>query len=253
METLLGYADEDTKASAMWEKFKGGDVGNFLKSMTEQQKYLGKRGDIPAEDASPEEVAEFWGKLGVPAEASEYMVDMPEGYQPSEEALQAIKEAGKTANLTKEQFAKNSKMLLEFDANKAKAEQEAIQAKEQEGVELLEKEWGEQAEQMIHAVRSMQKVYDMTPEEIEAVENDPKTLVLLGRIAKDLDEKGQVGTVFNSTTQGLTDELSDVESQIRAKLSANGGDIKDKSLDHLISQRERIQEKLGLLIETKSQ
>jgi hypothetical protein len=61
---LLQYAPDDYKDAKTWEKFKDTDMATALKSIVDMDRYVGKKGDIPQEGASPEEIAAFAKKLG---------------------------------------------------------------------------------------------------------------------------------------------------------------------------------------------
>ena len=89
------------------------------------------------------------------------------------------------------------------------------------------------------------KHYGLSEAEMDQVEASPLFNKLLGRIAKDLDEKGQVGNVFSQTQIGVKDELSDVEGQIREVLSTNGRNVNDPKLNTLLERRDRLQGKLA--------
>lgn len=61
---FLQYAPEDYKDAGTWEKFKDADMGTALKAIVDMDRYVGKKGDIPGEDAGEEARAEFAKKLG---------------------------------------------------------------------------------------------------------------------------------------------------------------------------------------------
>jgi hypothetical protein len=68
------YVPEEYKDAKTWDKFRDTDPATALKSIADMDKYIGKKGDIPAEDATEEARAEFWNKLG----ADKIEVDLPE-------------------------------------------------------------------------------------------------------------------------------------------------------------------------------
>jgi dsDNA-specific endonuclease/ATPase MutS2 len=110
---------------------------------------------------------------------------------------------------------------------------------------MINDEWGKEFDSMSQAVQSLEKHYNITPEEADLIESNPQTLILLGRIAKDLDEKGQVGNVFSQTKIGLADELSDVKGEITSILAKNGRNVNDPALDSLLKRKDRLMEKIG--------
>jgi hypothetical protein len=66
---LLQHAPDEYKDAKTWEKFRDVDMPTALKAIVDMDRYTGKKGDIPQEGATPEELAEFAGKLGL-SEAS---------------------------------------------------------------------------------------------------------------------------------------------------------------------------------------
>ncbi|RLI52550.1 MAG: hypothetical protein DRP09_17660, partial [Candidatus Thorarchaeota archaeon] len=59
-ESFLAAVPEEKRGA--FEKYK--DDASLVDGVLTAQSMIEKKGDIPPENASPEEVAEFWGKLG---------------------------------------------------------------------------------------------------------------------------------------------------------------------------------------------
>ena len=61
---LLQHAPDEYKDAKTWDKFRDVDMSTALKAIVDMDRYTGKRGDIPQEGATPEEMADFAEKLG---------------------------------------------------------------------------------------------------------------------------------------------------------------------------------------------
>ena len=58
------YAGDEYKDAGTWGKFRDTDPATALKAIVDMDRYTGKKGDIPQEGATPEELADFAKKLG---------------------------------------------------------------------------------------------------------------------------------------------------------------------------------------------
>ena len=241
---LLRYASDDIKEAKTWNKFKDVDLPTALKAIVDMDKWTGKRGDIPQDGASAEEWKKFYDKIGVPEDPKAYEFGEPENVELDDATVDMLRNLAKKHNLSKKQEGVVSDMLnIYADIKKQEAEQES--ARFAEAQKRLNTEWGDQFDDMAKAVQSLEKHYGISQEDMDEIESNPKTLILLGKIAKDLDEKGQVGNVFSKTQIGLKDELADVEGQIRSILQSNGRNVNDPKLNNLLDRRNRLQEKMS--------
>ena len=241
---LLSYAPDDLKEAKTWDKFKDVDMSTALKAIVDMDKWTGKRGDIPQDGASEDEWKAFYNKLGVPEDASAYEFGAPENVEMDDATTDTLRQLAQKHNLTKGQEGVMSDMLSIYSEMKT-AETEASNAAVEKAQADLDAEWGASSEEMGKAVQALENHYGMTPEQMDVIESNPMTLILLGKIAKDLDEKGQVGNVFSQTQIGLKDEMADVESQIRTVLAANGRNVNDPKLTNLLERRDRLQTKMS--------
>ncbi len=250
---FLKHAPEGYKDLKTWDKFKDLDIPTALKVVADMDKWTGKRGDIPDEKASPEEWQKFYSKLGVPSDTKGYEYGLNDELKSQlgdkatdfETYLDKAKEVALKNNIP----AKSMKGFLdemlqhEMGLYKQTAEQQAEMQKQ--GLKMLQKEWGESFDEMKTGIEMLEKKYGISPEDADEIESNPKVLLLLGRLAADLEEKGQVGGAFSSTKMGLQAELEDVEGQIKTLLVETKGDMNDPRLDGLLSRRTRISQKLG--------
>ncbi len=250
---LLKHAPEGYKDLKTWDKFRDLDVPTALKVVADMDKWTGKRGDIPDEKATPEEWTKFYEKLGVPKDSNGYSfrlsdeikAQLGEQAQGVEQYLEKAKEVALKNNIPAKSVDGFLKEMMAHEMSLRGQVGEQAKAEREANRKALEAEWGESFDDMAAAVKSLEKNYNITPEDMDSIESNPKTLILLGRIAKDLDEKGQAGNAFSNTQIGLKDELSDVEGQITTVLKSTKGDMNDPRLVSLLSRRDRLLEKLG--------
>lgn len=250
---LLSYASDDIKEAGTWNKFKDVDMPTALKAIVDMDKWTGKRGDIPQADATDEDWKSFWSKVGVPEDVSGYEYalsdEMKTGLGDEAEGLsQYIDHAKGIAHKYNIPAKAMDGFLSEMMQHEiglrtagAESQQEQFNARQA----MLDSEWGDARNEMAQAVQNLEKHYGISEEMADVIESNPETLILLGKIAKDLDEKGQAGNAFSNTKIGLQDELSDVEGRIQAILRENRGDVNDKRLTSLFERKRRLDHKLA--------
>ena len=250
---LLEYAPDDLKEAKTWDKFRDADLSTALKAIVDMDKWTGKRGDIPTDWNDEASVKEFYSKIGVPEseEGYEYAFD-----DATKEALGAeadnlgnyigeMKKLGLKHNIPQKALDGFLADAMAHEMALRGESREATNAQIESNQKRINDEWGDSFNEMAQAVQSLEKHYNISMEDMEKIESNPETLILLGRIAKDLDEKGQVGNVFSQTRIGLADEMGEVEGQIRDILSKNGRNVNDPALDSLLQRRDRIRQKMG--------
>ena len=250
---MLKYAPDEYKDSKTWDKMRDIDMPTALKVIADMDKWTGKRGDIPQDDADDATWKEFYSKIGVPEKAEGYSFAFDEATTTAlgadAEAMSAyigeMKSLGLKHNISAKALdgfladAMGHEMSLRGNAS-ASAKETADAA-----MKTLTDEWGDGFDEMGRSVQNLEKHYGLTEDEMDQVEASPIFNKLLGRIAKDLDEKGQVGNVFSQTKIGLADELADTEGKIQEILRETKGDVQDKRLTSLFERKRRLDHKLG--------
>lgn len=112
LETL----PEDIKKDPSLQTFK--DPASLAKSWVNAQKMIGAdKVVIPGENATDEEKAAFYNKLGRPESAEKYELKAPEGYTLDDATTKSFKEAAHKLGLTTAQ----ANALLAFDAERQKS------------------------------------------------------------------------------------------------------------------------------------
>jgi len=237
--------DDDLKSNPSLSKFT--DEQSIFRSYNELQKMVGYKGDIPAVDADEADWNAFYGKLGRPETKDGYEFAIPEGLNQTDgydSYLDKVKDTAIKYNMTKKQAEGFVSEMMGYEAELASNQREVSAQKEQEGVDLLNNEWGESKADMIAGVRALMGAKGLSPEIAEAMEANPQTMLLLGKIAKDLDEKGQAGETYLSTRAGFEDQLGEVNSEIQTIMQETGN-RNDRRLDPLLAKRERLMDKMS--------
>lgn len=151
-----GIQDQGTKDWVVAKGFKDSD--SLAHSAFNLEKLMGhdKAGRtfvLPDDKSTPEEIAAYHTKIGVPADPKEYLRDLklPDGHVP--EYAEAMSAAAKAAGLTPKQFAAlnehNTKFATEYQAKAA----EAQSAKSTQEYTEVVKEWGKEADANIELGR----------------------------------------------------------------------------------------------------
>ncbi len=172
-ESFLAAVPEEKRGA--FEKYK--DDASLVDGVLTAQSMIGKKGDIPPENASPEEVAEFWGKLGAgeikPGEFA-YGEEFGDLAQPLSERhaevdkqiTELFNDALKEARTLPELKDRVLKAYLQSEAEKERQSTIESQALEKEEFAKFAVENGlsvEQASGMIKGVNSRLGFTDETP------------------------------------------------------------------------------------------
>ncbi|WP_320174939.1 capsid assembly protein [Maridesulfovibrio sp.] len=141
-QNLNGDGEENGEDSGEEGEYPKGDAPKFM---------------IPGEDATPEEMAEFFKAMGVPEDGAEY--EYPESMaEMQDEISDEFRGVAKKLNLNKEQF----NGVCDWVANKAEelgdlAEDSEVEIDRKEQVELFKKQHGKNAAKMADAALSAAK------------------------------------------------------------------------------------------------
>lgn len=149
---------------------------DLAKGYAELLKLDSSKVKIPDEKASPEDVAKFWSKIGVPQDVKEYA--LPEGIQGDEGFVTAMKQIAKEANVPKGQFSKLAEGYIKYQQDFENAQIESVKKLNDERWSKYKAEWGPDttAENIALAKKAFG---ELAPEELkelmteEDVEKDP--------------------------------------------------------------------------------
>lgn len=132
MEQLPEEMRNDAELVKQLGKF--GKIGDLAKSYSELEKKLGNSVSVPGKDATQEELASFWGKLGMPKTADEYSMTGDEA--------KLYRDIAFKAHLTEEQARYMYGAFEQIGKSLQENRQAAAQRQLIETEEALKKEYG---------------------------------------------------------------------------------------------------------------
>jgi len=218
-------SNEELKSNKLWERLKGKDADEFAKYITELQSYNGRKGDIPKEDATPEEWAEFYGKLGRPESIEGYDFSLNKEFTDlvGEEntpyyqtMVDGFKEQAFELGLSAEKASGLVEWYLDKTATDINGVTEISSKQAEDNKAALDKEWGDSRpaiEGAVHALLS-QKGADIEALKASGILSDPAIAIPLGKIASDLGDDPEIGHHMTNTMTGLQDQLSEARSEV---------------------------------------
>lgn len=181
------------------------DVEGALKTLVSQQRLLGKKADavlIPKDDASPEEVAAFRAKLGVPDSVDKYATKiggLPEGLSLDEASVKQFNELAHKTGLTPAQAQEAVKFYASLEAQNAQnAELQAKTQYETSRKELAEA-WGDKFEANKNVATRMAQTLGLDPNSKGL--SDPKVVIALERAARLISDDKIVSSDSSATIQ----------------------------------------------------
>jgi hypothetical protein len=178
------------------------DINGVLKTLTSQQKMLGKKADailIPDEKASPEEKAAFLRKLGVPESPEAYQLrpkDLPAGYEWDDNVAKEFNTVAHEAGVTPAQMDKIMAKYAAFESHKAEAAATQLKAEMEAGRKTLAEAWGDKYDVELSVARRAAQVagVDVNSKGF----SDPSVVLAFNRLARMMsDDK-----IVNSDTAG---------------------------------------------------
>jgi len=151
---VLGYAKNNWRDLISEEHATNESLADIktlddaIKSYIHGQKLIGKdKVVLPGSDASEEELAAFFNKIGRPADPNEYDLGLPEGLPENlasvlDDAKDEFKKSAHKYGLTSKQAAALWKSGVEKNLEAYKSSTDAHNNRLQEGHNALKKEWG---------------------------------------------------------------------------------------------------------------
>ncbi len=202
------------EAFASFEKY--GDDDSFVNGILSAQSMIGKKGDIPAEDATPEQRKEFWDKLGgadiklaVPELGEEFgdlAAELTETYGGITQRIQEIaaEEYGKAANLP-ELIQSVMGRYLQEDALAVKQGQADNAAQTQEQFNKLAVEVGLAPEALKSTVEGVMAKYGW--------DSNTSVTKALYTLAKETAESTTLkDAVLTNTQEGLDAQIAEISA-----------------------------------------
>ena len=222
-EGWLDRLPEDFKDSKqILGQFK--NLDGALKTLINQQKLLGKKADailVPKDDASPEEIAVFRAKIGVPENVDAYPTkpkDLPQGMEWNEGQAKEFNALAHKLGITPAQ----AEQIMNFEAQRAAAQAQEAQVQQKAEFEqarkTLAEAWGERYETNKAVATRMAQSLGLDPNTKGL--SDPAVVVALERAARMVSDDKIVSSDVASTMQAGKARAMDIMTNAQNPLYA---------------------------------
>lgn len=181
------------------------DIDGALKTLVNQQRLLGKKAEavlIPKDDASPEEVAAFRAKLGVPDSVDKYSTKiegLPEGMALDEASVKQFNELAHKTGLTPAQAQEAVKFYAGLEAQNAQQAEVQAKAQFEASRKELAEAWGDKFEVNKNVATRMAQTLGLDPNSKGL--SDPKVVIALERAARLISDDKIVSSDSSATVQ----------------------------------------------------
>ena len=255
VDSMLEQIDnEDIKSAGFWDNLKGKDANEVGKYIKELQSFAGKKGDIPKSDASDEEWASFYQKLGRPENIEGYDFTIGDDFTKLvgedsvpyfEKTIDNIKEQAFKMGASSEQAEELTNIFLESVAD-------SIETSNSEQTEMLAEmdkelrtEWGDEYNGMMNGIESMLTANGMPEENMQYLKEagilkDPAFAITMGNIAAKFADDPEIGHHQVNTQAGVRDQLAEVNMDIAEYVKTG-----TKIPSHIAQKRMDLMNKLG--------
>tara|TARA_A100000172_G_scaffold77053_1_gene61047 strand:- start:87 stop:959 length:873 start_codon:yes stop_codon:yes gene_type:complete len=255
VDSMLEQIDnEDIKSAGFWDNLKGKDANEVGKYIKELQSFAGKKGDIPKSDASDEEWASFYQKLGRPENIEGYDFTIGDKFTELvgedsipyfEKTIDKIKEQAFQMGASSDQAENMVNIFLESVADSVEENNTENKQMFEEMEKELRTEWGEEYDGMMNGIESMLTANGFPEENMQFLKDsgmlkDPAFAVTMGNIASKFADDPEIGHHQTNTMAGVRDQLAEVNMDI-AKMVKTG----TKVPPHIAQKRIDLMNKLG--------
>ena len=220
--------DEDIKDAGFWKNLEGKDATEVGKYIKELQSFAGKKGDIPKSDASEEEWAEFYSKLGRPESVKDYDFTIGDEFAEMvgedsmpffEKSIQGFKEQMFGLGASAEKAEEVVNWYLGQVAEELEESEAAIKEAEEEMEKELRNQWGDEYDGMVNGIVAMLKANGMPESNMElafeaGLLKDPALAVTLGNIAARFQDDPEIGHHQTNTMAGVRDQLAETDMEV---------------------------------------
>lgn len=200
------------------------DLQTFVKNAVETKRMVGNAVRLPGENATPQEIATFYEKLGRPSAHTEYTppadVKLSDGISIPDPLLDGAKKTFYDAGLSKSQAEKVLGWYYGH-LNSAQTEQATqTQTRISEGMNSLKQEWGDQTPQKIDTAKAVVKKF-ATPEfntwlDSSGMGSDPQFIKMLanvgGAILEDRATAGGGMREFMTDSASALAQINDLKA-----------------------------------------
>jgi hypothetical protein len=231
MDQFKGLFSDEERAEYGADLDKFEQPSEVYRSFREAQKMASRKSEIPKpldQGGTEEEWKAFWTKLGTPDGDDGYELPQIEGMEVDDNYKANVSKIAHKHNLTKAQAEGLYSDWLELEKSAQADLYQQADAEWNQRIGRLADAWGDKKNEMDASVRNLIKHFGYEADTENII--SPEAMLLLGDIAKQLDEKGQVGTIFNSTKAGIQTQIQEVEAEIVTIMNTNPDDPRMDSL-----------------------
>jgi hypothetical protein len=217
---ITKYFSEDLKKDADFERLSKNipnDLNALVKDLYHKTKHFGKARDVVK--------AELEAEMNKPVsyEENDYQYKMPENYIIEDELLGSAKAKAIELGIKPEQFKSFMETMLESDAKIKSSQEQELKKAEEEAVQSLKKEWGNDYDKKISKAETMLQ-YFTSSEDDEKIQNLPaEAKILLAKMMDKVSQKIQEPTI-GKIGSSISAKMS--ESEFHNNISA----IKDNNM-----------------------
>jgi hypothetical protein len=194
------------------------DVPSMAKMLVHAQKQIGAdKIPIPGKHATEQDWASVYSKLGLPASLDSYDVQFPEGPQFADEGIQKVlKENAHKAGILPKQLNALLAGFNEHATQSQEAQQKESERSLQEGLQSLQKEWGNAFNDEVNtarqAIRHVNDAQFMEWLNETGMANNPMMVKVFNKLGKLLKEDGigSQGDSGRQTPKMVTEEINKI-------------------------------------------
>lgn len=243
--------DEDLKSNKTWDRLKGKSADELGRYITELVSYNGKKGDIPAKDASKEEWDAFHQKMGRPESVEGYDFSIGDEFKEVvgeanlpyyQQMIDGFKEQAFEQGMSAEASSNMVEWYLDKVAGDVTGVSEIAKKSTEASEAALDKEWGEQRQSIEGAINAMLQKSGADIDALKATGalSDPSIAIPLGKLASQFADDPEIGHNMTQTVTGLHDQMANVTKEVGEYIRRG-----DKVPAHLSQKRLDIMNRLG--------
>lgn len=213
MLTFIEGLDDVTKQDEYLKRFES--PKELAKSYVELRKLVGRKAEVPKEDASSDEWNEFYGKIGRPETAEGYEIQMLEGLT-DDGRLGDVLNIAHEAGLTKTQASKVVNALMEQELSAVKNMTEIQSQNIAAESAKLKEAWGNAHDDMVTSIINLQESLGLKDTfDAKGLNGDADFLMFMAQVADKFTESETVISASANTPSGLDDQISEIMAEIR--------------------------------------
>lgn len=217
------WIPEDLRSHKSLTKFK--EPGDVAKAYVSLESMLGKRIEVPGDDATPEAKAAWRAKIGVPETPDGYdRPEAPEGVKLREDLFADARNKFHEVGISKAQAKVMTDWFINKELEMASGFQQEYARQKEEGMKALDKQWGAAAPRNIALCQRV--VAEMGGPELKAAlnetgaGNDPRIVSFLAKIGRTLEEDNLIAPVqVGVDEKGAAAEITKIRSE---RMAAKG-------------------------------